>query len=288
MFFLQKSLNQEIMTKKTIGVTSYVEKPQMIQDKRTKERQGIETLLSSLTLEVDNIFFNLRKADQIIRRELNLLNQQNFKSFKKTSITPIKEEKLREIIEAIPIQHLLLDEYIIYMIKNDNNSIFKLIKEYNSYLDKRKIEEVDNNKVLRGIDEKLVYYIRHLGAMSYHLNIHLNLLNVLIRNASGVADSQQTAIKASKEIVMEYMVKEWGEQQRDVKFLEITIDEPYAIVTWALEDLSGDAILLQDEGFWQLINISAGTFSLEDFENADVPLEVAQRMLKLHHHKLGY
>jgi len=288
MFFLQKSLNQEIMTKKTIGVTSYVEKPQMIQDKRTKERQGIETLLSSLTLEVDNIFFNLRKADQIIRRELNLLNQQNFKSFKKTSITPIKEEKLREIIEAIPIQHLLLDEYIIYMLKNDNNSIFKLIKEYNSYLDKRKIEEVDNNKVLRGIDEKLVYYIRHLGAMSYHLNIHLNLLNVLIRNASGVADSQQTAIKASKEIVMEYMVKEWGEQQRDVKFLEITIDEPYAIVTWALEDLSGDAILLQDEGFWQLINISAGTFSLEDFENADVPLEVAQRMLKLHHHKLGY
>jgi len=288
MFFLQKSLNQEIMTKKTIGVTSYVEKPQMIQDKRTKERQGIETLLSSLTLEVDNIFFNLRKADQIIRRELNLLNQQSFKSFKKTSITPIKEEKLREIIEAIPIQHLLLDEYIIYMLKNDNNSIFKLIKEYNSYLDKRKIEEVDNNKVLRGIDEKLVYYIRHLGAMSYHLNIHLNLLNVLIRNASGVADSQQTAIKASKEIVMEYMVKEWGEQQRDVKFLEITIDEPYAIVTWALEDLSGDAILLQDEGFWQLINISAGTFSLEDFENADVPLEVAQRMLKLHHHKLGY
>jgi hypothetical protein len=288
MFFLQKSLNQEIMTKKTIGVTSYVEKPQMIQDKRTKERQGIETLLSSLTLEVDNIFFNLRKADQIIRRELNLLNQQNFKSFKKTSITPIKEEKLRAIIEAIPIQHLLLDEYIIYMLKNDNNSIFKLIKEYNSYLDKRKIEEVDNNKVLRGIDEKLVYYIRHLGAMTYHLNIHLNLLNVLIRNASGVADSQQTAIKASKEIVMEYMVKEWGEQQRDVKFLEITIDEPYAIVTWALEDLSGDAILLQDEGFWQLINISAGTFSLEDFENADVPLEVAQRMLKLHHHKLGY
>jgi hypothetical protein len=288
MFFLQKSLNQEIMTKKAIGVTSYVEKPQMIQDKRTKERQGIETLLSSLTLEVDNIFFNLRKADQIIRRELNLLNQQNIKSFKKTSITPIKEEKLREIIEAIPIQHLLLDEYIIYMLKNDNNSIFKLIKEYNSYLDKRKIEEVDNNKVLRGIDEKLVYYIRHLGAMSYHLNIHLNLLNVLIRNASGVADSQQTAIKASKEIVMEYMVKEWGEQQRDVKFLEITIDEPYAIVTWALEDLSGDAILLQDEGFWQLINISAGTFSLEDFENADVPLEVAQRMLKLHHHKLGY
>src|SRR4028119_1904059 len=139
MFFLQKSLNQEIMTKKAIGVTSYVEKPQMIQDKRTKERQGIETLLSSLTLEVDNIFFNLRKADQIIRRELNLLNQQNFKSFKKTSITPIKEEKLREIIEAIPIQHLLLDEYIIYMLKNDNNSIFKLIKEYNSYLDKRKI-----------------------------------------------------------------------------------------------------------------------------------------------------
>jgi len=276
------------MIEKNICATSYLEKPQMIQDKRAKERQGVETLLSSLTLEVDNIFFSLRKADQIIRRELISLNQQTFKSFKKPAINPINEEKLRGIIESIPIQHLLLDEYIIYMLKNDNNSIFKLIKEYNNYLDKRKTEQVDNNTLLRGIDEKLVYYIRHLGAMTYHLNIHLNLLNVLIKNASGVADSQQTAIKASKEIVMEYMVKEWGEQQRDVKFLEITIDEPYAIVTWELEDLSGDAILLQDEGFWQLINISAATFSLEDFENADVPLEVAQRMLKLHHHKLGY
>lgn len=276
------------MIEKNICAISYLEKPQMIQDKRAKERQGVETLLSSLTLEVDNIFFSLRKADQIIRRELISLNQQSFKSFKKPAINPINEEKLRGIIESIPIQHLLLDEYIIYMLKNDNNSIFKLIKEYNNYLDKRKTEQVDNNTLLRGIDEKLVYYIRHLGAMTYHLNIHLNLLNVLIKNASGVADSQQTAIKASKEIVMEYMVKEWGEQQRDVKFLEITIDEPYAIVTWELEDLSGDAILLQDDGFWQLINISAATFSLEDFENADVPLEVAQRMLKLHHHKLGY
>lgn len=87
---------------------------------------------------------------------------------------------------------------------------------------------------------------------------------------------------------MEHMVKEWGEQQQDVKFLEITIDGSYAVVTWALDDLNGDAILLQDDGYWQLINISAGRFEIKDFENADVPLEVAERMLRLHHQKLGY
>jgi hypothetical protein len=36
------------------------------------------------------------------------------------------------------------------------------------------------------------------------------------------------------------------------------------------------------------MNISDGMFGIEDFENADVPLEVAQRLLKAHHHKLGY
>lgn len=85
----------------------------------------------------------------------------------------------------------------------------------------------------------------------------------------------------------EFMVNDC-EKQQDVRLLEITIESPYAIVTWSLEELKGDAILLQNEGYWQLINISTGRFDIEDFENADVPLEVAQRMLKLHHQKLGY
>jgi hypothetical protein len=277
------------MKSETVLGASCFEISQVNSNKKMPRRERESTLISSLALEVDEIFFSLRKADQIIRRELNLLNQETFKSLNKQAINPIKEEKLRKIIESMPIQNLLVDEYIVYMLRNDGNSLFNLIREYNAYLDKRKTEQADENYItLRGIDEKLVYYIRHLGAMTYHLNIHLNLLNVLLASASIGANSQQAAIQATKEIVMEYMVKEWGEQQRDVKFLEITIDGPYAIVTWALEDLTGDAILLQDDGFWQLMNISAGIFGIEDFENADVPLEVAQRMLKAHHHKLGY
>lgn len=84
------------------------------------------------------------------------------------------------------------------------------------------------------------------------------------------------------------MVDEWGEQLRNVSFLEITIEREYALVTWALQDVSGEAILLQNEGYWQLINIRAGSFRLEDFESADVPLEVAEQLLNLHHQKLGY
>ena len=86
----------------------------------------------------------------------------------------------------------------------------------------------------------------------------------------------------------EFMVNDCEKQQQEVRLLEITIESPYAIVTWSLEELKGDAILLQNEGYWQLINISTGRFDIEDFENADVPLEVAQRMLKLHRQKLGY
>jgi hypothetical protein len=157
------------------------------------------------------------------------------------------------------------------------------------YLNKRSNEQESFDfERLIGINEKLVYYIRNLGAMTYHLNIHLNLLTVLLRNSSAMTDTQQTAIREIKEIMTEYMLNEWGEQLRDVRFLEITIDGTYALVTWALEDIRGDAILLQDEGYWQLINIGAIRFGLEDFENADVPLEVAQRMLRLHHQKLGY
>jgi hypothetical protein len=110
----------------------------------------------------------------------------------------------------------------------------------------------------------------------------------LLKNASVAVETQHADISQSKEVVSQYMVNEWCGRQQDVRFIEITIDGPYAIVTWTLEDLRGDAILQQDEGCWQLMNISTATFGLEDFQNVDVPLEVAQRMLRLHYQKLGY
>jgi hypothetical protein len=260
-------------------------KYQITKDSQTKEKPGQE-LLSSLTVEVDSIFFNLRKADQVIRRELKTLNCQNLDSFKKQTINPINKDRLINAINKIPLQQMLIDEYITYMLKNEKNSIFQLIEEYNICLDKRILEQSDKKRI-QIIDENLVYYIRHLGAMTYHLNIHLNLLNVLIKNSPIKVEPKQGANELNKEVVMEYIVKEWGEQQKDVKFIEITIDEPYAIVTWALENISGDAILFKDKGYWQLMNIHAGRFGLEDFEKADVPLEIAQRMLELHNQKLN-
>jgi hypothetical protein len=262
---------------------------QMLQNNNEIGKREDNALLSSLALEVDDIFFSLRKADQVIRRELNFLRNKKNNSFKKALVPPLEEKKLKKIIEELPPYQLLVDEYIIYMLNNPDNSIFRLIKEYNEYLEQRKTE-LENNCPVRliNIDEKLVHYIRQLGAMIYHLNIHLNLITVLLKNASVVAETQQTAIKESQEVVTEYMVNEWGEKSQDVKFLEVTIEGSYAIVTWAIENLRGDAILLRNEGYWQLMNISAGMFGLRDFENVDVPLDVAQRMLRLHHQKLGY
>lgn len=288
MFFLENRSQSKNMAGKAALFTTPCENNQMLHNKKVVDRQGEITLLSALTREVDSIFFNLRKADQIIRRELNLLKQNKQASWKKAPIKLIDEETFRAVFEKITLPGLLVDEYIAYMLKNDDNSIFELIEKYNKCLNKRQIQQADDQVSLKRIDEKLAYYIRHLGAMTYHLNIHLNLLGVLLKNASGIADCQDSAIQASKEIVMEHMVKEWGEQQQNVNFLEITIDGTYALVTWALDELNGDAILLQEDGYWQLINISAGRFEIKDFENADVPLEIAERMLKLHHQKLGY
>jgi hypothetical protein len=110
----------------------------------------------------------------------------------------------------------------------------------------------------------------------------------LLKNASVVAETQHVAIREGQQVVTDYMVSEWGEQQENVRFLEVTIDEPYAIVTWSIEDLRGDAILLRKKGYWQLMHISSGIFGLKDFDHADVPFDVAQRMLRLHHQKLGY
>lgn len=146
-------------------------------------------LLDSLSMEVDNIFLGLRKADQAIRRELNLLNKKKFSNLKTTFIHPIDEVTLQKRIEQMPSQHFLLDEYVTYMLENESNSLFKLIKEYNICLERRnKEQEQDNLRELMCIDEKLVYYIRHLGAMMYHLNIHLNLLTVLLKNTSAVTE----------------------------------------------------------------------------------------------------
>lgn len=262
---------------------------QMTQSNNELVKKENDALLSSLSLEVDDIFFSLRKADQIIRRELNMIRNNKHQSLKNYLISPIHEEKLKRIIEQLSPYHLLVDEYIVYMLDSPNNSIFHLIREYNQYLEERKRHlENTNYSELINIDERLVHYIRHLGAMIYHLNIHLNLLTVLLKNASLVAETQQTAIRASQEVVTEYMVNEWSKPQQDVRFLEVTIEGSYAIVTWAIEDLRGDAILLQDEGYWQLMNISAGMLGIKDLENADVPFDVAQRMLRLHHQKLGY
>jgi hypothetical protein len=262
---------------------------QMLQNNNEIGKRENKTLLSSLTLEVDDIFFSLRKADRVIRRELNLLRNQNYQSLKTSPINPIDEERFKTIINKIYNYQILLDEYILYMLEDKDNSIFKLIREYNQYIEQRKNEIVNYNySRLISIDEKLAHYTRQLGAMTYHLNIHLNLLTVLLRNASVAEETQQTAIREIKEIVTEYIVNEWGEQQQGVKFREISIDGYYAVVTWAIENFRGDAILLRNEGYWQLLNISAGMFGLKDFENAGVPLEVAQRVLRLHHQKLGY
>jgi hypothetical protein len=253
------------------------------------ETRENHTFLSSLALEVDDIFFSLRKADQIIRRELNILIDKKDKDLKKVLVAPINEERFQKIIEELPTHQILVDEYVVYMLENPNNSIFRLIREFNEYIEKRnnEIEDYHPNQLI-GIDEKLVHYIRQLGAMIYHLNIHLNLLTVLLKNASVVAETQQATIRESQEVVTEYMVNKWGEQQQNVRFIEVTIEGVYAIVTWAIEDLRGDAILFRDEGYWQLINISSGMFGLKDFENVNVPLDIAQRMLRLHHQKLGY
>lgn len=269
----------------------------MLQSQPMLERDNDKqdrALLSILNFEVDEIFFNLRKADQVIRHEISLLNQAKLNLIKKTTVPSINEERLRTIIDDIPAHHLLTDEYIKYMIENENSSIFRVVREYNIHLEKRRLEleqiqpHSEDYAGLLDVDEKLVHYIRHLGAMTYHLNIHVNLLTVLLRNTYAITEPQQAAISESKEIVTEYMVNQWGEHQKDVRFLEITIDESYALVTWSLEDLKGDAILIQNEGYWQLMSISADVFDIDDFQNINVPSEIAQRILKLHHKKLGH
>jgi len=259
---------------------------QMLQQNDELAKREDKVLLSSLALEVDDIFFNLRKADQIVRRELNFLRNRKQNLLKKQTIIPINEEKIQKLIGKLLACQLLVDEYVAYMLENKNNSILKLVAEYNEHLAQRNAIESERPFNLIDIDEKLVHYIRQLGAMIYHLSIHLNLLSVLLRNASVGLENQQIAVRESQKVVTEYMVNEWGEQQKNVRFIEITIEGVYAIVTWAIEDLRGDGILFHKEGYWQILNISTKKFGIKDFENSGVPLDVAKRMLQLHHQKL--
>jgi hypothetical protein len=113
----------------------------------------------------------------------------------------------------------IVDNYISYMLEDESNNIFKVISEYNDYLDKRKKEkQFFSSQGLLDINEKLDDCIRRLGAMIYHLHIHLhihlNLLIVLIRNASTTTDNQPEALQETQEIVGEYVVNEWGEWQQ--------------------------------------------------------------------------
>lgn len=282
-------MNQDYMTEPVFIPKMDLRILQMLRNNHESEKKDEHKILSSLTFEVDNLFFSLRKADQVIRREINLLSSKNYQALKKSLISPINELKLKQIIENTPIHKVFVDEYIIYMLENQDNSIFKLIREYNEHLEHRKNEIIKENfQDLIIIDEKLVYYIRHIGAMAYHLNIHLNLLTVLLKNTALGEVNQQTAIREIQDVVAEYVVKDWGKQKQSVRFLEVTIDGYYSLVTWIMDALKGDAILHWCEGYWRIINIRGEGFGIKELENADVPVEVAQRMVKFHHQKLGY
>src|SRR3712207_253558 len=101
----------------------------MLQTQQMFEKDNAKkdkTLLSILNFEIDEIFFNLRKADQVIRYEISLLNQGKINLLKKTTVPSIHEDRLKIIIDGIPSEHLLTDEYIKYMLENENSSIFRV------------------------------------------------------------------------------------------------------------------------------------------------------------------
>lgn len=159
-----------------------------------ENRKEEKKLLSSLSLEVDGLFLKLRKDYQVICREIQLLKSARSAEIKKSRITPLDEDVFRKIIKELPIQ--LVDEYIMYMLTNETNSILRNVEKYNELLDKRK-KEVDNNSCidLISVNEKLADCLQHLGAMVYHLHthlhIHLNMLTLWLRNLSIEVESQQ-------------------------------------------------------------------------------------------------
>ena len=62
------------MKGETVLGAACFEMSQVNSNNRMLRRERESMLLSSLALEVDDMFFSLRKADQIIRRELKILN----------------------------------------------------------------------------------------------------------------------------------------------------------------------------------------------------------------------
>jgi hypothetical protein len=82
------------------------------------------------------------------------------------------------------------------------------------------------------------------------------------------------------------LAKVLGHRQ-NLKFLEVTTDGSFVMVTWAVDKLRGDAVLCRDRDYWQLMKITPGTFGLEDFERVNIPQDVARRILKQHHQKLA-
>ncbi|MBE9125429.1 MULTISPECIES: hypothetical protein [unclassified Coleofasciculus] len=245
-------------------------------------------LLSSLIVEVDTIFFKLRKADKVIRHELSWLNSTPFPEFKILSLSSINWDYFKKILYKIPPHHLLVDEYIIYMLDDETNSLFNLIGKYNNYVEQRKKAwEKNEHTELINVDDKLAYYVRRLGAMVYHLNTHLNLLSVLLTNASMVPGIQPISVNNKPDNCNQCTSNDWSEWQQNIKFLEVTIDEPYAITTWTLENLTGDAIFRREREDWQLVKISTSQCNLEDFKCLNVSLELAERMLNFHQQKLG-
>ena len=253
------------------------------------KREEEKVLLSSLAVEVDTIFLKLRKADQVIRHELSLLDHANIQAFEKSQVEPINVEQLKKIIYKIPPQHLLVDEYVLYMLDSKTTSIFGLVEDYNHFLERRqKLQHSNDQSDLKNVDENLVYAIRRLGAMIYHLNIHLNLLTVLLVKAPIFTNHQQITINESKDKSEKKLLDDWDKWHDNVRFLEITIDEPYAIVTWAMEELGGDAILQHEQGNWQLMTISTSRFDAKAFEPVNISLDAAQRLLKRHYQKLGF
>ena len=261
----------------------------MCLNNREFKREEEKVLLSSLAVEVDTIFLKLRKADQIIRHELCFLKYPSLQSLENSWVEPINVEQLKKIIYKIPPQHLLVDEYVLYMLDSKTTSIFDLVEDYNHSLELRqKLHQSNDPDDLKNVDEKLVYAIRRLGAMIYHLNIHLNLLTVLLIKAPTLTEHQQIVINDSKDNSAEKLLDNWDKWHDNVRFLEITIDEPYAIVTWAMEELCGDAILQQEQGSWQLMTISTSRFDTKAFEPVNISSDAAMRLLKRHYQKLEH
>ncbi|WP_254013208.1 hypothetical protein [Limnofasciculus baicalensis] len=157
-------------------------------------------LLSSLTMEIDSIFIQLRKADKIIFNEINCLERSSINRLKSQSLSLVDGKRLKTSIYQMYPHRLLWDEHIIYMLENEGNNLFKLIDEYNEYLNLRQIvqDRQDYTELIQ-VDNQLAVATRRLGAMFYHLNSHVNLIIVLLGSATIEVEKQQVGVKNGQE-----------------------------------------------------------------------------------------